>query len=442
MSDALAPYRAAFERFAGAPATNGGGQPWLGEMRREAMARFLELGFPTPRLEEWRFTDVSPIAKTSFALPGGSRVVPTLEALRPHLIGEDVPRLVFVDGQFAAELSNLPTGIVALSLAEALHDRPADVRKHLGSRAPFTERAFIALNTALWSDGAYIVVPRGVHAELPIHLLFVATSSGVMVHPRNLIVIGSTAQVTFVETYVSLGAETHLTNAITEMVIEDGAHVEHVKLQAESEKAFHTATVEVLQGRSSNLTTHSFALGGAIVRNDWNTALEAEGAECTLNGLYVPRGRQLVDNHTSIDHVSPHCSSRELYKGVLNGRARAVFHGKITVRPDAQKTDARQTNKNLVLSDDTSVNSKPQLEIFANDVKCAHGATVGQIDKQSAFYLRSRGIDEASARRILTYAFAAEMIEKVAHPGLRLHLAGLVAERLPAGTVSLEAVGV
>jgi Fe-S cluster assembly protein SufD len=190
------------------------------------------------------------------------------------------------------------------------------------------------------------------------------------------------------------------------------------------------------------LTTHSFALGGAIVRNDWNTTLEAEGAECTLNGLYVPRGRQLIDNHTSIDHVSPHCSSRELYKGILNGRSRAVFHGKITVRPDAQKTDARQTNKNLVLSDDASVNSKPQLEISANDVKCAHGATMGQIDKQSAFYLRSRGIDEANARRLLTYAFAAEMIEKVSHPGLRLHLTGLVAERLPAGTVSLEAVGV
>jgi Fe-S cluster assembly protein SufD len=329
-----------------------------------------------------------------------------------------------------------------MSLAEALHDRPADVRKHLAARAPFADRAFTALNTALWSDGAYIVVPRGVRVELPIHLLFVTTTQGAMIHPRNLIVVGPMAHVTFVETYVSLGAEHHLTNAITEMVIEDGATVEHVKLQAESEKAFHTATVEVAQGRASNLTTHSFALGGAIVRNDWNTTLEAEGAECTLNGLYVPRGRQLIDNHTSIDHISPHCSSRELYKGILNGRSRAVFHGKITVRPDAQKTDARQTNKNLVLSDDASINSKPQLEISANDVKCAHGATMGQIDKQSAFYLRSRGIDEANARRLLTYAFAAEMIEKVSHPGLRLHLTGLVAERLPAGTVSLEAVGV
>jgi Fe-S cluster assembly protein SufD len=442
VSDALAPYRAAFERFADAPATNGGGQPWLAELRREAMGRFLELGFPTPRLEEWRFTDVSPIAKASFALPGGTAAAVSLDALRPYLIGNDVPRLVFVDGRFVAGLSQAPSGVVAMSLAEALHDRPADVRKYLASRAPFAERAFTALNTALWSDGAYVVVPRGVAVELPIHLLFVTTADNVMVHPRHLIVVGAAAQVTFVESYVSLGAGAHLTNSITEMVIEDGAHVEHVKLQAESEKAFHTATVEVAQGRGSNLTTHSFALGGAIVRNDWNTALEAEGAECTLNGLYVPRGRQLVDNHTSIDHVSPHCSSRELYKGILNGRSRSVFHGKITVRPDAQKTDARQTNKNLVLSDDTSIDSKPQLEIFANDVKCAHGATVGQIDKQSAFYLRSRGIDEASARRILTYAFAAEMIDKVSHPGLRLHLAGLVAERLPAGTVSLEAVGV
>jgi Fe-S cluster assembly protein SufD len=441
VSDTLAPYRAAFERFADAPATNGGGQPWLVELRSEAMERFLALGFPTPRLEEWRFTDVSPITKASFGLPEATQA-PWLEALHPHLIGDDVPRLVFVDGRFAPGLSRVPAGIVAMSLAEALHDRPAEVRKHLATHATFAERAFAALNTALWSDGAYVMVPRGVAVELPIHLLFLATAAGAMIHPRNLVVVGARAQVTLVETYASLGADAHLTNAVTEMVIEDGAHVEHVKLQGESEKAFHTALVEVAQGRSSNLTTHSFALGGAIVRNDWNTALAAEGAECTLNGLYVPRGRQLVDNHTSIDHVSPHCSSRELYKGILNGRARAVFHGKITVRPAAQKTDARQTNKNLVLSDDTSVNSKPQLEIFANDVKCAHGATVGQIDKQSAFYLRSRGIDEASARRILTYAFAAEMIDKVAHPGLRLHLAGLVAERLPAGSVSLETVGV
>jgi len=441
VSDPLAPYRAAFERFVDAPATNGGGQPWLGELRRQAMARFLELGFPTPRLEEWRFTDISPIAKATFSLAARGEL-PAVEALRPHLIGEAVPRLVFVNGRFAAELSVLPSGIVAQSLADALHERPADVRKHLAAYAPFAERALTALNTALWSDGAYLVVPRAAVLDTPIHLLYVTTAADAMVHPRNLVVVGATAQLTLVESYVSLGVEAHLTNAITEMVIEDGATVEHVKLQAESEKAFHTATVEVAQGRSSNLTTHSFALGGAIVRNDWNTALAAEGAECTLNGLYVPRGRQLIDNHTSIDHVSPHCSSRELYKGVLNGRARAVFHGKITVRPDAQKTDARQTNKNLVLSDDTSVNSKPQLEIFANDVKCAHGATVGQIDKQSLFYLRSRGIDEASANRILTYAFAAEMIDKVAHPGLKLHLSGLVAERLPAGSVSLEAVGV
>jgi len=440
VSDALAPYRAAFERFADAPHTNGGGQPWLNELRREAFERFLALGFPTPRLEEWRFTDVSPIAKQSFVLPSRG-TAPSLEALRPHLIGASVPRLVFVDGRFVAELSLLPEGIVASSLAQALHDRAQDVKKHLAAHAAYGERAFTALNTALWSDGAYLVVPKGVRVESPIHLLFVTTAGGVMVHPRNLVVVGGMARLTLVESYVSLGAETHLTNSITEMVIEDGATVEHVKLQAESEKAFHIATVEVAQGHSSHLTTHSFALGGAIVRNDWNTGLRAEGGECTLNGLYVPRGRQLVDNHTSIDHVSPHCSSRELYKGILNGRARAVFHGKITVRPDAQKTDARQTNKNLVLSDDTSVNSKPQLEIFANDVKCAHGATVGQIDKQSSFYLRSRGIDEASAKRILTYAFAAEMIDKVSHPGLRLHLTGLVAERLPAGSVSLEAVG-
>jgi len=440
LSGDLTSYKRAFERFTDAPATNGGGRPWLTQIRREAMERFLALGFPTPRLEEWRFTDISPIAKTDFS-PAEPGAAPSFDEIRRFVIDESITRLVFVDGRYAAELSRGDGN--AQSLAQALHDRPAEVQKHLARLADFGDHALTALNTSLWSDGAYVVVPRAV-AAAPIQLLFATTgrAPATMTHPRNLIVVGPTAQLTLIESYATLTDQGHLTNAVTEIVLEDGATLEHVKIHDESEKAFHVATLQATQGRASNLTSHSFALSGAIIRNDWNTSLEDEGAECTLNGLYVSRGRQLVDNHTSIDHVAPHCSSRELYKGILDGRSKTVFHGKITVRPDAQKTDARQTNKNLVLSDDTSVNSKPQLEIFANDVKCAHGATVGQVDKQSSFYLQSRGIDEASARRILTYAFAAEMIDKLALPGLRAHLAERVADRLPAGSVSLEPVGV
>ena len=446
MSGDLAGYKRTFERFADAPATNGGGRPWLTQLRREAMDRFLALGFPTPRLEEWRFTDVSPIAKVDFALaePG---TAPELDELRPFLVDESMARLVFIDGRFAPALSRvegIPEGLIAGSLGQALHDRSKEVQMHLARMADFGDHALTALNTAIWSDGAFVFVPRGAAVPTPIQLLFVTSGrdAGTMTQPRNLILLGPAAQLTLIESYATLGDQAHFTNAVTEIVLEDGAILEHVKIHAESDKAFHVATIQASQGRATNLTSHSFALGGAIIRNDWNTSLEDEGGECTLNGLYVPRGRQLVDNHTAIDHVAPHCSSRELYKGILDGRAKAVFHGKITVRPDAQKSDARQTNKNLVLSDETSINSKPQLEIFANDVKCAHGATVGQVDPQSSFYLRSRGIDEASARRILTYAFAGEMLDRIHHEGLRAHLGGMVADRLPAGSVSLEPVGV
>jgi Fe-S cluster assembly protein SufD len=305
--------------------------------------------------------------------------------------------------------------------------------------AGFRERPFAALNTAFVRDGAFVRVARGTVVERPLHLVFVSSAAAgpVVSYPRNLVLAGAGSQLAVVESYVGLEREVYFTDAVTEIALEDGAVVEHVKLQAESDKAFYFATLQARQARASQLVSHSFSLGGALVRNDLDTVFVEEGGECALNGLYLAAGRQHVDNHTAIDHARPHCTSRELYKGVLAGRARAVFNGKIVVRPDAQKTNARQTNRNLVLSDDTSVNSKPQLEIFANDVKCAHGATVGQVDKEALFYLRSRGLAAEVARDLLVYAFASELLDEIRTPAVREHLAARLAARLPGGAAAL-----
>ena len=276
-------------------------------------------------------------------------------------------------------------------------------------------------------------MPRGKDGEQPIHLLFVASSHGepTVSHPRNLIIVGDNSQVAIVESYVGLDGGVYFTNAVTEIVAGQNAVIDYYKLQQESAEAFHIATLAVHQDRSSNFTSHSISLGGALVRNDVKARLDAEGVECTLNGLYMASGHQLVDNHTSIDHAKPHCSSHELYKGVLDGKSKGVFSGKIIVRPDAQKTDAKQTNKNLLLSADSVIDTKPQLQIYADDVKCTHGATVGQLDKDAIFYLRSRGIGHEDARSLLTYAFANEIISRIKIPSVREQLNAAVLQWLP-----------
>jgi Fe-S cluster assembly protein SufD len=368
----------------------------------------------------------------------------SLGALDPfRLPGEIAARLVFVNGIFAPELSSLaelPAGVTAGSLAAELAARPRDIEPHLGRLADFEPQPFVALNLAFVLDGAYVRVARGTVLDRPLHLLFVSSAPGepTVSFPRNLIVAEAGSQVAIVESYVGTGREVYFTNAVTEVQIGDDAVVDHVKLQGESDKAFHVANLQVEQGRASQFVSHSFSLGGGLVRNDLGTVFGAEGGECTLNGLYMVGGRQHVDNHTSIDHAKPHCTSRELYKGVLDGKSKAVFNGKIVVRPDAQKTNARQTNKNLILSDDTGVNSKPQLEIFANDVKCAHGATVGQVDKDALFYMRSRGLALGAARNLLTYAFASEILEEIRVKPARAYVAGLLAARLPDGRAVLQ----
>jgi Fe-S cluster assembly protein SufD len=399
-----------------------GGPRWLQDLRERGAARFTALGIPTVRDEEWRFTSVAALASMSFRPP---EPVTGLSAaqLDGFLYATAPVRLVVVDGRYSSELSRLsglPAGVKAGSLAAAINgDLQEDtelVQRYLGQLADFGSRAFAALNTAFAEDGAYVHVPDGVIVEQPLQVMFVSTGgssdSATVSHPRLLLVAGDHAQARVVETYVGTHG-VYFVNAVTEILAGDGAVLDHYKVQEDSVEAFHIANMHVHASRGANVSSHSFALGGRLVRNDVFATLDGEGAECTLNGLYLADGERLVDNHTTIDHAKPHCPSHEVYKGILGGRARAVFNGKIIVRPDAQKTDAKQTNRALLLSDNASINTKPQLEIFADDVKCTHGAAIGQLDEDAIFYLRARGLTFAEARDMLIHAFAGEILDRV-----------------------------
>ena len=405
-----------------------GGPRWLQALRGRGAARFTSLGFPTSRDEEWRFTSVAPIAAGEFKPAGDTAARATDAELAQYLYSDGVHRIVVVNGRFVAELShahNLPKGVRAGSLAAAVTDQPDVVQRYLGQLADFGGRAFTALNTALASDGAYVYIPDGVLLDAPLHLLFVTTSDGsgaLMSNPRALVVAGERSQSQIVETYVGPRGAVYFTNAVTEIVAGEHAVIDHYKVQQESHDAFHVASMHISAARSSNVSSHSMSLGGRLVRNDVTAVMDGEGAECTLNGLYLADGERLVDNHTVIDHAKAHCPSHELYKGILGGKARAVFNGKIIVRQDAQKTDAKQTNRALLLSDDASIHTKPQLEIFADDVKCTHGATIGQLDEDAIFYLRARGLTYFEARDMLIHAFAGEILDRVKIAPLRASL--------------------
>jgi Fe-S cluster assembly protein SufD len=430
-------YLSHFARFESEP--GGNTPPWLHQIRSEAIDRFAERGFPGPRDEEWRFTPLTPLLHVPFRpARQASRGLTTAELERIGFNTGNATRLVVVNGRFAPELSSVRTlskSMLAGSIATALREHPEWVRPHLARHAKYDEHPFTALNTAFIRDGAFVLIPRNSVLAEPVHLVFVATgqSEPAVAHPRSLIVAGVNSQATIIQTYVSTGAGVHFTNAVTEIVADEGAVLDHYKLQRESRQAFHLEMLRVRQGRSSNFSSHSLTLGGGWVRNEVSAFLDAEGSECTLNGLYFGSGQQLVDNHTVIDHAQPHCASHELYKGILDGKARGVFNGKIIVRQDAQKTDAKQTNKTLLLSDDAVINTKPQLEIYADDVKCTHGATVGQLSAESIFYLRTRGISLEEARGLLTYAFANDIIGRIKVGPLRQQLEDslLTAHRLP-----------
>ncbi len=409
---------------------------WLPNLRRAAIDSFAERGFPTTHDEEWLYTNVSPIASIEFQ---SKQVIlsPELREKFASLPLADLgcPRLTFLNGRFAPELSytaGLPPEVRVGSLASAWKNQGAMLERHLGRYADATKHAFVALNTAFFEDGAFIEIPKGVALEKPLHILQISHGGGkfVITHPRNLILVGDNAQAGIIETYFSLVEDTTFTNTVTEIVAGEGALVDYYKVQQESDLAFHYARVQVQQARSSSVTTHSIQLGSLLTREEVQTVLGGEGAESLLHGLYVITGQQHVDNHTTIDHAKAHCSSREVYKGVLEGHSQGVFNGKIVVRPDAQKTDSKQSNKNLLLSEDAIINTKPQLEIFADDVKCTHGATVGQIDPEAVFYLRSRGIGAAEAKKLLTYAFANDVMERIKFQPLREKLAERLFARL------------
>jgi Fe-S cluster assembly protein SufD len=340
----------------------------------------------------------------------------------------DAPvRLVIVNGRFDPILSRtagLPAGVRVGSLAGALSDSADVVPRFFGQLADFSQRAFTALNTAFARDGAFIHVADGAVVEAPIHVLFVTGAEGspVMAHPRTLLVAGTGSQVRVVESYVGANGEIYFANAVSEVFVGENATVDHYRVQQESFDAFHVGSLHVHTARNATFSSHSFALGGRFVRNDANAILDGEGGECTLNGLYLSDRERLIDNHTLIDHAKPHCATHEVYKGILGGRSRAVFNGKIIVRPDAQKTDAKQTNRALLLTDGATINTKPQLEIFADDVKCTHGAAIGQLDDDAIFYLRTRGLTYAEARDMLIHAFAGEILARVRIDDLRTAL--------------------
>jgi Fe-S cluster assembly protein SufD len=428
-------FREQFNRF-----ERGARQPaWLFPLRQAGFARFAELGFPTVQQEDWRFTNVAPIAKLPFkpVFEPAKDSVPAKRLERIPFASLPGTRLVFVNGHYAAELSvvrGLPAGVRITNLAAVLAADPAFVEKHLGQCAPPEDNPFTALNQAFFLDGGFIHLPAGKTVDEPIQLIFISTSkqTGATIQPRNLIVADAGSQATIIESYVAIGGASYFTNAVTEMIVGDNATIEHLKFQDEAADAFHVAAVGGQFGRASNLRLHSFALGARLSRNYIRVRLAGEGLACILNGLYLTRGEQLADHHMVVEHAQPHCASHEYFNGILDDKSRGVFHGRILVRPEAQKTDAKQTNKNLLLSDDATVNTMPQLEIYADDVKCTHGATVGQLNEESVFYLRSRGIGPEAARRMLIHAFAGEIIERIKHELTRAELDKLVRERLEA----------
>jgi Fe-S cluster assembly protein SufD len=409
--EAVAEQKGFVPNFSEFEANRAGEPAWLAERRHAAIVRFEQLGFPTGKNEQWRYTGVGPIVAVPWALARTGQ------------------------GQPVAENEKLPAGIRVARLKDVLARQPEILRERLSRIDGFDKNAFAALNAAFFEDGLLIEIDRGVVAQAPIEVLFDSTggSEPSVSHPRCLILAGERSQATVVERYVGPGAQPYLQNVVTEILLEDGAVLSHYKLQQENTSSFHIQTIAVRQGRASRFTSHNIALGAALARTDIRVELSGEGSECELNGLFLGSGTQHLDNHTIIDHATPHGVSRELYKGILDGKARGVFHGEIIVRPHAQKTDAMQTNKNLLLSKEALVNSTPALEIFADDVKCRHGSTIGQLDAGALFYLRSRGIGEAEARQLLTYAFAADVAQRIRVPSVRDAVENAMGLRLAGG---------
>ncbi len=425
---------------------------WLTELGDQAWSKFTELGFPTARRgnERWKYTNVAPIAKATFGL-GGDTIAKlghesdlrrvALRSVAPW--NEDWINLVFVDGRFSSALSNLNGrnagngGVKVTNLAEAINSGVVDVEQLLAKHVSFQEDGFAALNTAFLGDGAFVHVPDGCVLASPVNLIHFtsASSQPTVCYPRTLIIVGVGAQATVIESYIGANggesAPEYLTNAVTEIALREGAKLDHYRIVSEASQAFHVGASRVSQDRDSVLSSTSFATGTTLARNDFEVLLDGPGASCTLNGLYLTADGQHMDNLISIDHAQPHTSSQLNYRGILDGKSRAVFGGQVLVRKDSQKVSAHQSDKNLLLSAQAEVDSKPSLLIYADDVKCGHGATAGHVDKDSLFYLRSRGLDPDTASRMLVHAFAREIIETVKVEHLKQFLDDLFLKAIP-----------
>jgi len=409
---------------------------WVNDVRTSALTQFTEKGFPTTKDENWKYTNIAPIVKSQFKYSSAAAEV-SPDVVKSLLIeGIEQHVIVFINGHHSKEhsaLSGLNDGVVVKNLIDAYASHGTVIRQHLSKYVKVQQNPFTALNTAFLNDGVFVHVPAGTFVEKPIHVIFISTlkpGEQIASHIRNLIVVEEGAKVNFLHNYYSAEKNTNLTNIVTEVVAQKNSVVELVKVQNESESTFHVEDLHVHQHRESNLHLFSLAIGGAIARNDVSVIIDGELTECNLNGLYITSGEQLIDHHTFMHHIHPNCPSHELFKGILFDKSRAVFNGKVYVEPEAQKTDSKQTNRNLLLSDEAVIDTKPELEIFADDVKCTHGAAVGGMNETHSFYLKTRGITNESARGILTVGFAAEATQKIAHPALRHHVDLVVVDHL------------
>ena len=398
--------------------------PWahVNALREQAQTALGALAMPTPRDEAWRFTNLAPLHRLTFQ-PASAASRLQREDIAPFCLDEAMTRLVFVDGVYAPHLSSpaLEGDVLVSDLQTAMATHAAVLEAQLGHRQTLGDNVFAALNTAYFQDAAVLVVPRHVEVAAPVHLLFVATQAGALSHPRCLLLAEVGSSVTLIEDYVALQDSAYLVTPVTEIVLADQAHVTHVRVQRDGLQAFHIANCAVSVGRSAHYQSVSVAMGAQLSRYHLSVVL-GEGAECAVDGLALLAGSQLADTHSCIDHAQPHGSSRQLHKCIADGSAHAVFNGKVIVRPGAQRTDSAQSSRNLLLSSRAQIDTQPQLEIFADDVKCTHGATIGQLDAEELFYLQSRGLSGSAARQLLTYAFGAEIIERISLPSLKHQL--------------------
>ncbi len=430
--EAKALYKAAFEFLC--KKVTGNEPAWLSEIRKQAFNKFDELGFPTTRQEEWRFTSVRELASQTFVAPGEAGEYDS-EALKSVSIpAQDAYRLVFVNGFFSTELSDLadiPANIKIGALSSALETDPGMVEPHLARLGSYETNAFAALNTAMMRDGAVIFVPKGAVLDKPVHLIYLtnAANSQVVSYPRTLIIAGNNSEFNVIESFAGQG-EAYFTNAVTEVVAGEGVNVHIVRLQREAQDAYHISTTKSLLSKDAVVTHHNICYGAALTRNSIDATLDAEGIDCTLNGLVLTEGGQHVDNQTTLFHEKPHCHSWEMYKSILNDDSQSIFKGKIFVQKDAQKTDAKQNSQSLLLSDKASAHAMPQLEIYADDVKCTHGATTGRLNQDAIFYAQARGITKHQAWAMLTYAFAKEVVDGIPLEAVREEIDAMISRRL------------